>query len=130
MKLFATLALTLGLASTVHADDAKKPAAETISKADLDKLMTFLDKMATIVQADKDTCPKMATDINKLVDDNPDIVKLGAESKAKGRQLPKEAQDEIAKKLGPAMQAATKCMQDKDVQAAFKRLDPKPADKK
>ncbi len=35
----------------------------------------------------------MATDVNKLIDANQDLLKMGAEAKAKGMQLPKDAQD-------------------------------------
>ena len=132
MKLFQTISLSLALAATstvALADDAKKPAtpaADAPAKADVDKFLAFFDKLVDAIVADADDCPKMAKDINGLVDGNADIMKRAAEAKAKNQQLPKDAQDHMAasvKKMMPALQK--KCMQDKDVSAAFQRMQPK-----
>lgn len=129
MKLIRTLSLSLALAataSTAFADEAKKPApapANAPAKADVDKFLAFFDKLVDVVVADKDSCPKMAADVNKLIDANQDVLKAGAEAKAKGMTLPKDAQDHMMASVKRMMPAAQKCGNDKDVQAAMQRMD-------
>ena len=139
MKLIRTISLSLALAataSTAFADDAKKPAPapktdETPAKADVDKFLVFFDKLVDIVVKDKDSCPTMAADLNKHIDGNQDVLKAGAEAKAKGMKLPKEAQDHMMASVKKMMAAAQKCGNDKDVQAAMQRMDmSKKGDKK
>lgn len=126
MKLFLSVSLVLGLTAAAHADtkaaDKAAPAAPTASDADAKKFIAFFDKIVDAVVADKDACPKMAADVNKLIDSNQDIIKMANEAEAAGKKLPKDAEDHMmasAKKMGPAMQ---KCGSDKDVNAAFMRL--------
>ena len=131
MKLIRTLSLSLALAataSTAFADDAKKPAPapkaeNTPAKADVEKFVAFFDKLVDIIVADKDSCPKMAADVNKHIDANQDILKAGAEAKAKGLQLPKDVQEHMMASVKRMMAAAQKCGNDKDVQAAMQRMD-------
>jgi hypothetical protein len=130
MKLIRTISLSLALATSISpafADDAKKPtpapAPGTPSKADVDKFLAFFDKLVDTVVADKDACPKMATDVNKLIDANQDLLKMGAEAKAKGMQLPKDAQDHMMASTKKMMGGMQKCGNDPDVQKAFQRLD-------
>src|SRR4051812_48603910 len=134
MKLIRTISLSLALATSISpafADDAKKPAApapapaagKEPSKADVDKFLAFFDKLVDTVVADKDACPKMATDVNKLIDANQDLLKMGAEAKAKGMQLPKDAQDHMMASTKKMMGGMQKCGNDPEVQKAFQRLD-------
>jgi hypothetical protein len=65
----------------------------------------------------------MAKDVNALIDANKAILDMAAKAKADGKKLPDDAQKHMmdgAQKMMPAMQ---KCQADKDVQAAFERLD-------
>lgn len=143
MKLIRTSSLALilaaGLGGAALADKAPAPApkappaktADAPADADVQKFLTFFDKIVDAVVADKDDCTKMATDVNKLIDDNKDLLEKAKEHQAKGEKLPDEAKNhmmESSKKLFGAMQ---KCGNDKGVQAAFQRLPkappPKPA---
>ena len=132
MKLIRTISLSLALATSISpafADEAKKPApapapaTNTPAKADVDKFIAFFDKLVDTVVTDKDACPKMATDVNKLIDANQDLLKMGAEAKAKGMQLPKDAQDHMMASTKKMMGGMQKCGNDPDVQKAFQRMD-------
>jgi hypothetical protein len=134
MRLVRTLSLVmvLAFAGRASADDKKPaappakdtpPAAAEASPADVDKFLAFWDKLVDTIVADKDSCPKMATDINALIDGNKDLLAKAGEAAKAGKKLPKTAEDHMmagVKKMMPAMQ---KCQSDKAVQAAFQRLD-------
>ena len=130
MKLIRTLSIALVLATTVFAtrsfaDDKKPapaPAASEVDAAGVAKFLAFWDKFVDTVVADAKSCPKMATDINALIDANKDLLAMAAEAQKAGKKLPKSAQDHMMgsiKKLMPAMQA---CQNDKAVQAAMMRM--------
>jgi hypothetical protein len=123
MKLLCTIVLALALPFGVVRADTPKATDNTPSKADVDKFIAFFDKLVDIVVADKDACPKMAADVNVLIDKNQDLLKMGAEAKAKGMQLPKEAQDHMMASTKKMMGGMQKCGGDKDVQKAFQRMD-------
>ena len=99
-------------------------AADEISQADADKFMVFFDKFIDTIVADKDNCPKMATDLNKLIDANADLLKKASEAQKSGKKLPKASEDhmkESSKKIGDSM---NKCGADKGVQSALDRMKP------
>jgi len=127
MKLLCTIVLALALPfGVVRADTPKKdapPADNTPAKADVDKFLAFFDKLVDTIVADKADCPKMATDIGKLVDANQDLLKKAAEAKAKGQKLPQDATDHMnASKNKMVSAMMEKCAQDKAVQAALQRM--------
>jgi len=128
MKLLCTIVLALALPfGVVRADTPKKeaPPADAPSKADVDKFLAFFDKLVDTI-VDKADCPKMATDITKLVDANQDLLKKAADAKAKGQKLPDDAKahiDESSKKMISAIME--KCSQDKGVQAAIQKMQVK-----
>lgn len=143
MKLVRNLSIALTLvfsASGAFADDKKPapakpaptapakdkaapaPSGAEVNQADVDKFLAFFDKIVDAVVADKDNCPKMATDINGLIDANKDLLAMANEAQKSGKKLPKSAEQHMmasAQKMGPAMQ---KCQSDKAVQAAFMRM--------
>jgi len=128
MKLLCTIILALALPfGVVRADAPKKDApTDSPSKADVDKFLAFFDKLVDTIVADKADCPKMATDINKLIDSNQDLLKKASEAKAKGQKLPQDAQDHIQEGSKKMIGAITeKCAQDKTVQAAIQRMQVK-----
>lgn len=101
---------------------APAPTGAEVNQADVDKFLAFFDKIVDAVVADKDNCPKMATDINGLIDANKDLLAMANEAQKAGKKLPKSAEQHMmasAQKMGPAMQ---KCQSDKAVQAAFMRM--------
>jgi hypothetical protein len=127
MKIFQTLFLALALTTTVASADtaAPKKDAPAANSADVKRFLAFFDKLVDIVVADKDSCPKMAKDVNALIDSNKELLEMARKASEDGKKLPDDAQkhmSESAKKMMPAMQ---KCGNDKDVQAAFGRLDMK-----
>ena len=133
MKLIRTLSLSLALAASISpafADDAKKPApatppaaAKEPAKADVDKFLAFFDKLVDVIVANKDSCPAMAAGVNKHIDANADLMKMAAEAKAAGKELPKEAKDHMMASTKKMMGAMQKCGNDPDVQKAFMRMD-------
>jgi hypothetical protein len=126
MKLLCTIVLALALPFGVVRADTPKATDNTPSKADVDKFIAFFDKLVDTIVADKADCPKMATDINKLVDANQDLLKKASEAKAKGQKLPQDAMDHMnasSKKMLSAIME--KCAQDKGVQAALQRMQVK-----
>jgi hypothetical protein len=117
MKLLKMLSLALVLSSVgvARADDLKSEDAK--------KFLAFFDKIVDTVIADKDSCPKMATDVNALIDANKDMIELAKKAKADGKKMPEDAKKHMmdqTQKMIPAMRA---CGNDKNVQAAFQRLD-------
>ncbi len=123
MKLFRTVFIALALTAGIAAADAPKKDAPTASSEDVKKFLAFFDKLVDTVVADKDNCPKMAKDVNSLIDANKAVLEMAKKAKAEGKQLPDDAKQHMmdsAKRMMPAMQ---KCGNDKDVQAAFERMD-------
>ncbi|MCX5740937.1 MAG: hypothetical protein NT062_00395 [Proteobacteria bacterium] len=139
MKLFRSFAVVAALGSSVLAVPAwadqpketkKEPEKKEVDAANVTKWLAFFDQVVDVVVANKDTCDKMATDLDGLFTRNVDLIKIANEAKAKGMKLPKDAQDHMMtgiKKMGPAMQA---CMKNEKVKAAFARFDGKDAKKK
>lgn len=131
MKLIRTVTIALVLATTAFAtrtsfaDDKKPapaPAAAEVDSAAVAKFLVFWDKFVDTVVSDAKSCPKMATDINALIDANKELLQMAADAQKAGKKLPKSAQDHMMgsiKKLMPAMQA---CQADKAVQAAMMRM--------
>jgi hypothetical protein len=126
MKLFRTISLALALTASVsYADTAAPKKAPEADAGDVKKFLAFFDKIVDAVVADKDSCPKMATDVNKIIDSNKALLDMAKKAEADGKTLPDDAKKHMmdsATKMAPAMQ---KCQADKDVQAAFMRLDVK-----
>ncbi|HEY1556612.1 MAG TPA: hypothetical protein VGF94_17375 [Kofleriaceae bacterium] len=91
--------------------------------ADLKKFLAFMDKITDAVVADKDTCPKMATDINSLIDANNEVIEIGKKAAAAGKQMPADAQKHVQDDVKRMMPGLQNCGQNKDVQAAFGRLN-------
>ena len=108
------------------AKPAPPPTADTPAAGDVARFLAFFDKMVDLIVLDKDDCAKMATDVNKHLDDNKELLDMAAAAQAKGQKLPDAARDhltESSKKMLAALQP--KCMKDKGVQAAIQRL-PRP----
>ncbi|HEU0033629.1 MAG TPA: hypothetical protein VFQ53_23540 [Kofleriaceae bacterium] len=131
MKLLRTLTMIALLgastASTVYADTAPAKKDE-VSQADAEKFMTFFNKFVDAVVQNKDNCPKMASSLNTLIDQNKDIIKMANDYKAAKKKLPKDVEDKMMARVKEMMPAMQKCGADKDVQAAISRMDPKKAD--
>ena len=110
------------------ASDAKPapttPAAQEISAADAEKFLAFFNKFADVMVANKDDCNKMATGLNKVIDQNQAMIKMANDSKSSGKKLPKAVEDKMMKRvmsdIAPAMQ---KCQNDQGVMDAMKRMD-------
>ncbi len=123
MKLFKTVTMALALTAGIASADAPKTATSPASSDDVKKFLVFFDKLVDAVVADKDNCPKMAKDVNALIDANKAVLDAAKKAKEEGKQLPDDARQHVmesAKKMMPAMQ---KCGNDKDVNAAFGRLE-------
>jgi hypothetical protein len=138
MKLVRTLsiALVMAFSITAAADDKKPapapapakdapapaPSADAPAKADVEKWMAFFDKLVDIVVADKDACPKMATDVGAHIDANADLLAKAQAAQDKGQKLPKDAEEHMQKSMQKMMGGMQKCGNDKAVQAAFAKM--------
>ena len=144
MKRVITLVLFLAAITTGAAFADKKPAASgsgaasasgsgsasgssaalsDADKADVAKWMAFFDKIVDTAEADQKDCPKMAHDLNALIDANQDLLKKAADAAKSGHQMPKEAREHFMKAAGRLMTAMQNCQHDRDVNAAFARLN-------
>jgi hypothetical protein len=112
MKLVSALLLTAALAAPARAD-----------AVDFDKFLAWFDGLANTVVADQNDCTKLATDVNKSIDDNKATVDAAQKAHEQGKQLNPDQRNRlmaVGKKIGQAV--AVKCAQDKGVQAAIERL--------
>ncbi len=119
MKQFMRVCCFLVLAaSSAHADKVAPPPADD----HVAKFLAFFDKLADTVVADKADCSKMATDVNKQIDDNKALLDDAKAAQASGKQLPPDARNHMmatGKRMASAMME--KC-NDAGVKAAFDRL--------
>lgn len=111
-------ALALGV-STASADKVAPPA----ENPDVQAFLKFFDNLADTVVADKADCAKMATDVNKSIDDNKALLEKAKAAQASGKQLPPDVRNHMmatGKRMAAAMME--KCDKDPAVKAAFDRL--------
>jgi hypothetical protein len=122
MKLLRIVPLALAFAASISHADAPAGSGGTASDADVKRYLVFWDKLVDTVVNDKDTCPKMGTDMNALIDANKDLLAIAQKAKADGKQLPPDAaqhiKDSLPKLMGPIMG----CKDDPTVKAAIQRL--------
>ena len=114
--------LAVMLASGVAAAQDTAPA-QTMTASEVNKWITFFDKLVDTVVKDQTTCDKMAVDVNAVVDANKDAIAVAKTAKAQGRKLPPDAQQKMVdgvKKMIPGMQ---NCGQNEKVRGAFAKLD-------
>jgi hypothetical protein len=94
----------------------------TVSDADVKRWLAFFDKLVDVVVNDKDSCPKMGSDLNSHIDANQDLLAAAQKARAEGKQLPPDAVKHMTgsfQKMGPAMMA---CKDDASVKSAIQRL--------
>jgi len=109
-------------AAFADAPTAPMPTAE-MAPADVQKWLTFFDKLVNTVVNTQSTCDKMATDVNAVMDTNKDAITLAKKAKAQGKKLPADAKAKMldgVKKMMPGMQ---NCGSNDKVRAAFAKLD-------
>lgn len=136
MKLVRTFSMLIALAgaSTAAFADTKAPAKPAdkapatapkaeVSAAEAAEVLAFFNKFADAIVVNKDSCPKMATAINGVIDTNAAFIKKANEMKASGKKLPKETEDKMQARMKDMMPAAMKCKDDAGVAAALKRMD-------
>ena len=119
MKILYTVSLALVLA--FGAFGARTARADETS--DMKKFLAFFDKIVDTVVADQDKCPKMATDINALIDANQDVLAIAKKYANSKKKMPAEMQKHMQEQMQRMMPGLQKCGTDKSVQAAFTRLD-------
>jgi hypothetical protein len=112
MKLFSSLLLTCALATSAHAD--------TI---DVDKFLGWFDTLADTAVADQNDCGKLATDMNKSIDDNKAMIDAAQKAHAAGQTLT-QAQTQRLMAAGKKIAGAVivKCKDDAGVHGAIARL--------
>ncbi|HUS32120.1 MAG TPA: hypothetical protein VMZ53_26655, partial [Kofleriaceae bacterium] len=120
-----------GVVGAAFADDQlpsqTRPAPSTppseMAPADVQKWLSFFDKLVSTVVNTQSSCDKMATDVNAVVDANKDAIALAKRAKAQGKKLPADAKAKMldgVKKMLPGMQ---NCGTNEKVRAAFAKLD-------
>ncbi len=123
MKLMRMFCIAGALALGVSTASADKVAPPPATDADLQAFLKFFDGLADTVVADKADCAKMATDVNKDIDDNKALLDKAKTMQASGKKMPDDVRQhmmETGKKMAGAMME--KCSNDKAVNAAFARL--------
>jgi hypothetical protein len=128
MKLVRTLSIVLAMATAAGpafaAPDAKPaPAAPAPTSALVQKMIAFIDAFSDKVASDKGACPKMATDINAMIDDNKDLLVQAKAARQSGKPMPADMQDHFTKGMQKMMPAYMGCKDDQGVKTAFQRLD-------
>ena len=111
-----------GVVGAAFAEEPLTPSAE-MAPADVQKFLTFFDKLVTTVVNTQATCDKMATDVNAVMDSNKDAIALAKKAKAQGKKMPADAKAKMlegVKKMMPGMQ---NCGSNDKVRAAFAKLD-------
>jgi hypothetical protein len=109
-------------APTQTAPVPARPASE-MSAPDVQKWLSFFDKLVTTVVDTQRVCDKMAVDVNGVMDTHKDAIAVAKKAKAEGRKLPADAKQKMlegVKKMLPGMQ---NCGQNDKVRAAFAKLD-------
>jgi hypothetical protein len=99
-----------------------KPASE-MAPTDVQKWLTFFDKLVSTVVDTQRACDKMAVDVSSVMDTHKDAIAVAKKAKAEGRKLPADAKQKMVdgvKKMMPGMQ---NCGQNDKVRAAFAKLD-------
>jgi hypothetical protein len=138
MKLLHSLILATSLTTTIaYADKTPdktpdkpaektpdKPSTEEVARADADKFLVFFNSLADAIANNKDNCSKMATAINKVVDANKPLIGQLTDTKYQGKKFPKDVEDKMHARTTAMKEGMEKCGNDKDVQAAFKRMNP------
>jgi hypothetical protein len=97
-------------------------ASGTVSDADVKRWLAFFDKLVDIVVNDKDSCPKMGTDLNSLIDANQDLLALAQKVRAQGKQLPPDAVKHMQDSMTKMMPGMMNCKDDATVKGAIQRL--------
>jgi hypothetical protein len=112
-----------GAVGAAFADPAAPVPSAEMAPADVQKWLTFFDKLVNTVVNTQSTCDKMATDVNAVMDSNKDAIALAKKAKAQGLKLPADAKAKMlegVKKMMPGMQ---NCGSNDKVRAAFAKLD-------
>jgi hypothetical protein len=123
MKLFATLVLLIGLATTTHAD-APAPKPDEATQARIDKFVKFFDALVDIVVAAKDDCDKAAVGINAHADANKEVIAAAIEAKAAGKKLPQSIVDHLTAGLQKMTPTLKKCISNAKFKTALDRVRP------
>ena len=123
MKLVTVVVLALAaIAMPALADEPKQAPAE-VTPSEAKAWLELFDKVVDAVVANKEDCTKMASSINKLVDENQQTIAMARDAKAKGKKLPASAQQHMLDGARRMVAALDKCGKDEQVGLAFKRID-------
>ena len=123
MKLVRRVSIALALAAAPAAAQPDKQAPAEVTPSEATAWISVFDKVVDTVVADRADCPKMAGDLNAVIDANQDAIKIARDAKAKGKKLPTSAQQHMLDGMRRMVGALDKCGNDDKVGAAFKRID-------
>jgi hypothetical protein len=127
MKFLRMIPVVLALAAGVSYADAGAGSGSasggTVSDADAKRWLAFWDKLVDTVVADKDSCTKMGTDVNALIDANKDMLATAQKAKAAGKTLPPDGVQHMKDTAPKLMGAVASCYKDANVKSAFQRLN-------
>ncbi|MGN6105212.1 MAG: hypothetical protein ACTHU0_08915 [Kofleriaceae bacterium] len=99
------------------------PKGEELSTADAEQVLSFVNQFADAVESGKDSCAKMATAINAVVDKNAPFLRKAKQLKNQGKTLPKETETKMTTRTQEVIPVLMKCKDDKAVEAALMRMD-------
>jgi hypothetical protein len=111
----------------VTALSTRPAVADEVARADVARWLAFFDKLVDTVVADQGKCPKMAADVQALIDANAELLRKAAQADRDHRKLPKDAQDHVDAGVRRMMGGLQSCASDPAVQAAMGRLGVAPA---
>jgi len=123
MKLVRGVSIVLALAAAPAAAQPDKQAPAEVTPSEARAWVSLFDKIVDTVVVNKDDCDKMAGDLNAVIDTNQETIKIARDAKAKGRKLPRSAQEHMLEQARRMVGALEKCGRDEKVAAAFKRID-------
>ncbi len=122
---FVVLALAT---SAAQAQPPKKSGAvpapvEEMAPADVTRWLAFFDKLVQAVEANAQSCEKMAADVSTVIDTNRPSLALARDARKHGKKLPQAAQQHMldgVRRMGPGIE---NCSDNERVKAAFSKLE-------
>lgn len=127
MKLVSSMFVVALVSSAAFAQEPKaqepKQAPAEVTPSEARSWIMLFDKIVDTVVANREDCPKMAGEINVVVDANKDTIAMAKDAKAKGKKLPQSAQQHMLDGARKMMSSLDKCGRDEKVGAAFARID-------
>lgn len=100
-----------------------EPAPQQMAAADVERWLTFWDKLVITVAQSQVTCDKVAIDVSSLAERNRSAIAVAKTARTQGKKLPKAAQQHMLDGVKQMVPVMRRCGQHAKVRAAFAWLD-------